>query len=129
MADPPYLQALKGEWGMMKLGIFRDYHAKYMVKPKFKPVIHIIAFVMCLGYALEYPHLRRTRDALSRAARLRRGARRHAHALKPRRMLPQRQPCARGLRLACCCCPACYAPAWCSLPRSRPSRAALASLR
>lgn len=65
--DPPYLQALKGEWGMMKLDFFRNYHAKYMVQGKFKPAIHIITFIMCLGYALEYPHLKRAHHASARA--------------------------------------------------------------
>ena len=61
MSDPPYMQALKGEYGWMKFGWFRSYHAKYMVDGRFKPVIHVITFVMCLGYLMEYPHLKRTR--------------------------------------------------------------------
>ena len=60
MSDPPYMQALKGEYGWMKFGWFRSYHAKYMVDGRFKPVIHVITFVMCLGYLMEYPHLKRT---------------------------------------------------------------------
>ena len=65
MAEPAYMQALKGEFGMMKYGWFRNYHAKYMVKGKFKPAIHIITFVMCLGYAMEYPHLKRASPPLA----------------------------------------------------------------
>ena len=64
MSDPPYMQALKGEYGWMKFGWFRSYHAKYMVDGRFKPVIHVITFVMCLGYLMEYPHLKRTRPRL-----------------------------------------------------------------
>ena len=59
MADPAYMQALKGEFGMMKYGWFRNYHAKYMVQGRFKPAIHLVTFVMCLGYFMEYPHLKR----------------------------------------------------------------------
>lgn len=58
--DPPYIQALKGEFGMMKFGWFRNYHAKYMVQARMKPVIHVITFIMTLGYIMEYPHLKRT---------------------------------------------------------------------
>ena len=58
------MQALKGEYGWMKFGWFRSYHAKYMVDGRFKPVIHVITFVMCLGYLMEYPHLKRTRPRL-----------------------------------------------------------------
>ena len=59
--DPPYIQALKGEWGYMKMGFFRDYHAKYMAPGKYRPVVHVIMFVMGLGYLMEYPHLKRAR--------------------------------------------------------------------
>ena len=56
--DPPYLSALKGEYGVTKMGWFKNYQAKYIVPGKFKPVIHVIGFVCIVGYALEYSHLR-----------------------------------------------------------------------
>ena len=68
MSDPAYMQALKGEFGMMKYGWFRNYHAKYMVQGRFKPAIHLITFVMCLGYVMEYPHLKCACSRMHRVA-------------------------------------------------------------
>ena len=80
--DPPYLQALKGEYGMMKFEWFRNYHAKYMVQARFKPAIHVITFFMCLGYLMEYPHLKRARAPARLSAP--RGVRRARASSDPR---------------------------------------------
>lgn len=60
-ADPPYLSLLKGEYGIQNWGIYKNYKAKYINTGSFRPVVHIIAFVMTLGYIMEYPHLKRAR--------------------------------------------------------------------
>ena len=58
--DPPYLQALKGEMPIMKMGWFKSYKANFIDANRFRPVVHIITGIMCLGYTLEYfHHLRR----------------------------------------------------------------------
>ena len=58
--DPPYLQALKGEMPIMKMGWFKSYKANFIDAHRFRPVVHIITGIMCLGYTLEYfHHLRR----------------------------------------------------------------------
>eukprot|EP00320_Phaeocystis_rex_P007890 CAMPEP_0119068684 /NCGR_PEP_ID=MMETSP1178-20130426/11143_1 /TAXON_ID=33656 /ORGANISM="unid sp, Strain CCMP2000" /LENGTH=74 /DNA_ID=CAMNT_0007050397 /DNA_START=44 /DNA_END=268 /DNA_ORIENTATION=+ len=60
--DPPYLQALKGEMPIMKMGWFKSYKAAFIDASRFRPVVHIITGVMCFGYTLEYfHHLRHTR--------------------------------------------------------------------
>ena len=61
--DPPYLQALKGEMPIMKMGWFKSYKAAFIDAHKFRPVVHVITGIMCLGYTLEYfHHLRRERS-------------------------------------------------------------------
>lgn len=58
--DPPYLQALKGEMPIMKMGWFKSYKASFIDAHRFRPVVHVITGIMCLGYTLEYfHHLRR----------------------------------------------------------------------
>ena len=58
--DPPYLQALKGEMPIMKMGWFKSYKANFIDAHRFRPVVHIITGIMCLGYTIEYfHHLRR----------------------------------------------------------------------
>ena len=58
--DPPYLQALKGEMLIMKMGWFKSYKANFIDAHRFRPVVHVITGIMCLGYTLEYfHHLRR----------------------------------------------------------------------
>ena len=59
-STPPYLLALKGEWGLMKTGWFKNYQANYINTTKFRPVIHVIGLIMTIGYIMEYPHLKRT---------------------------------------------------------------------
>ena len=107
--DPPYLQALKGKFGIMNMGAFQSYKAAYIDTGRFRPVMHIIGFVMSLGYLMEYPHLRRecrtwtsplhTGSAApwpaGRAARLRAVA-----ALPPRR---HRSRCSTHCRRRACC--------------------------
>ena len=70
MSDPPYLAALKGEFGVTKMGWFQSYKKAYIDTGRFRPVLHIIGFVCCIGYLMEYPHLRRKRHALVAAARV-----------------------------------------------------------
>ena len=61
--DPPYLQALKGEMPIMKMGWFKSYKANFIDAHRFRPVVHVITGIMCLGYTLEYfHHLRRERS-------------------------------------------------------------------
>lgn len=58
--DPPYMQALKGEMPIMKMGWFKSYKASFIDAHRFRPVVHVITGIMCLGYTLEYfHHLRR----------------------------------------------------------------------
>ena len=85
--DPPYIQALKGEWGYMKMGFFRDYHAKYMAPGKYRPVVHVIMFVMGLGYLMEYPHLKRARRRSPPTGGTRRTPLRGRHAPRGRASL------------------------------------------
>ena len=85
--DPPYIQALKGEWGYMKMGFFRDYHAKYMAPGKYRPVVHVIMFVMGLGYLMEYPHLKRARRRSPPTGDTRRTPLRGRHAPRGRASL------------------------------------------
>ena len=56
MPDPPYLQALKGEMPIMKMGWFKSYKASFIDANRFRPVVHIITGIMLLGYTLEYFH-------------------------------------------------------------------------
>ena len=57
--DPPYLAALKGEYGVTKMGWFQSYKKAFIDTGRFRPVLHIIGFVVCVGYLMEFPHLRR----------------------------------------------------------------------
>lgn len=60
MSDPPYLQALKGEMPIMKMGWFQNYKATFIDTGRFRPVVHIIVGIMTIGYTLEFfTHLRR----------------------------------------------------------------------
>ena len=61
MSDPPYLQALKGEMPIMKMGWFQSYKAAFIDTGRFRPIVHIIVGIMTIGYTLEFAtHLRRT---------------------------------------------------------------------
>ena len=60
-ADPPYLSALKGEFGVTKMGWFQSYKKAYIDKSAFRPIIHIVAFTCCIGYLMEFSHLKRER--------------------------------------------------------------------
>ena len=54
------MQALKGEMPIMKMGWFKSYKASFIDAHRFRPVVHVITGIMCLGYTLEYfHHLRR----------------------------------------------------------------------
>jgi len=60
MSDPPYLQALKGEMPIMKMGWFQNYKAAWIDTGRFRPIVHIIVGIMTIGYTLEFAtHLRR----------------------------------------------------------------------
>ena len=59
MSDPPYLSALKGEYGVTKMGWFKNYQQTFINTSRFRPLMHVMGFVLCLGYMLEYPHLKR----------------------------------------------------------------------
>ncbi len=61
MGDLPYLRALKGEMWYQKMGWHQSYMDKWIKPGLFRPIMHVMGFVMILGYALEYPHLRRAR--------------------------------------------------------------------
>jgi hypothetical protein len=77
--DPPYLGALKGEYGVTAMGWFKNYQQKWINTGKFRPIMHVMGIVLVLGYAMEYPHLKRT-PALAEAGRVPRRA--------PPRVLP-----------------------------------------
>jgi len=55
---------------MMKMGWFQNYHAKYMAKGYYRPVVHVIMLVMAVGYAMEYPHLKHDSHAAKKKAAL-----------------------------------------------------------
>ena len=57
--DPPYLGLLKGNYGISSMGWFKSYQAAFINTSRFRPIQHVIGFVVLLGYALEYPHLKR----------------------------------------------------------------------
>ena len=57
---PPYLALLKGESLFSKMEWFKNYQKTYIFTGRFRPVIHVMSFICVLGYAMEYPHLRRT---------------------------------------------------------------------
>ena len=63
MSGPPYLSVLKGESGVGRMGWFRSYQQQYIHTSKFRPVLHVMGFVLCLGYLMEYPHLRHQNHA------------------------------------------------------------------
>ena len=45
---------------IMKMGWFKSYKASFIDAHRFRPVVHVITGIMCLGYTLEYfHHLRR----------------------------------------------------------------------
>ena len=64
--DPPYLRLLKGESWPMNMEFMRNYQAKYFNTSRFRPVMHVIGFVMVLGYCLEYPHLKHEKHSAQR---------------------------------------------------------------
>ena len=70
--DPPYLGLLKGEYGVSKYGWFKNYQQKFINTSRFRPIQHVMAFVLVLGYCLEYPHLKRARGPHARARAARR---------------------------------------------------------
>lgn len=59
--DPPYLAALKGEYGITRMGWFKTYQEKFINTSRFRPCMHVMGLVLCVGYLLEYPHLKRAR--------------------------------------------------------------------
>ena len=69
MADPPYLSVLKGESWVSKMGWFKNYQATYINTSKFRPIMHVIGFVLCVGYLMEYPHLRHEQHSKKRKTR------------------------------------------------------------
>ena len=65
--DPPYLQALKGEMPIMKMGWFKSYKANFIDANRFRPVVHVIAGIMTLGYFMDFAfHLRHERHSAIR---------------------------------------------------------------
>lgn len=40
----------------MKMGWFKAYKASFIDAHRFRPVVHVITGIMCLGYTLEYFH-------------------------------------------------------------------------
>ena len=74
--DPPYLAALKGEYGVTKMGWFKSYQKAFIDTSRYRPIMHIIGFVFCVGYMLEYPHLKRAPSRPPALRRQRPGARR-----------------------------------------------------
>ena len=65
--DPPYLKALKGEMPVMQMGWFRNYKNQFISTGSFRPVVHVIAGVMTLGYFMDFAfHLRHERHSAIR---------------------------------------------------------------
>ena len=79
--DPPYLGLLKGQYGVSTMGWFKNYQEKFINTSRFRPIMHIMGFVLVVGYAMEYPHLRRARRAPT--ARARASARARMYPLAP----------------------------------------------
>ena len=66
MSDPPYLSLLKGEFGVAKMGWFKSYQESFINTGRFRPVMHVIGIVMCVGYLMEFPHLKGERHSAKR---------------------------------------------------------------
>ena len=66
MTVPPYLALLKGEWGPSTMGWYKTYQKTWIDTSKFRPVMHVIGMVMCIGYLMEYPHLKHERHSAKR---------------------------------------------------------------
>ena len=60
--DPPYLGLLKGNYGISGMSWFKDYQKAYINTSRFRPIQHVMGFVLILGYCLEYPHLKRAHE-------------------------------------------------------------------
>lgn len=60
--DPPYLAFLKGEYGITKMGWFKNYQDKYFTTGRFRPVLHVVGFIVTIGYLMEFGHIKRARD-------------------------------------------------------------------
>jgi hypothetical protein len=68
MSTPPYLAALKGEYGVTKMGWFKSYQEAFINTSRFRPIMHVIGFVMCVGYLMEFPHLKHERHSAKKKA-------------------------------------------------------------
>jgi len=68
--DPPYLGLLKGNYGISSMGWFKSYQAAFINTSRFRPIQHVIGFVVLLGYALEYPHLKHEQHSRKKKAAL-----------------------------------------------------------
>jgi hypothetical protein len=60
--DPPYLGLLKGNYGISGMSWFKDYQKAFINTSRFRPIQHVMGFVLILGYCLEYPHLKRAHE-------------------------------------------------------------------
>lgn len=90
--DPPYLGLLKGNYGVSGMGWFKSYQKAFIDTSRFRPLQHVMGFVLILGYCLEYPHLKRAHGPAAPIDQRRRGTvpchelalprppHRHAHA-------------------------------------------------
>ena len=66
MTLPPYLAALKGEYGVTKMGWFKSYQEAFINTSRFRPIMHVIGLVVCVGYLMEFPHLKGERHSAKR---------------------------------------------------------------
>ncbi|NDD31750.1 MAG: hypothetical protein EB084_26165 [Proteobacteria bacterium] len=41
---------------------FKDYQKAFINTSRFRPIQHVMGFVLILGYCLEYPHLKRAHE-------------------------------------------------------------------
>eukprot|EP00900_Chrysochromulina_parva_P020747 jgi/Chrpa1/3305/Chrysochromulina_OHIO_Genome00007684-RA len=68
--DPPYLGLLKGNYGISGMSWFKDYQKAFINTSRFRPIQHVMGFVLILGYCLEYPHLKHEQHARKKKAAL-----------------------------------------------------------
>ena len=96
--DPPYLGLLKGNYGISGMSWFKDYQKAYINTSRFRPIQHVMGFVLILGYCLEYPHLKRAHEHRATApSPLAPPQRPRARAPLARARVPARRAVAEGV--------------------------------